>query len=187
MFRNTTLFGISMVPRRNRRILVLAVYLFLVLMIVFGMWRQDGYFFGFTGLPFVILTLLLTRYTFGKLVPNFTYNYEALEQVDISMPEEYGIASDTPVPMRAPAAAPDPDERDIAVRNAVHFSSFRALSIYLLLAWIEIAVAGDPRLHLERAAHLVAVYSIFAGVVLAFTLPQALVLWNETGLIAEQE
>lgn len=185
MFRDTELLGVSMVSQRNRRVLVVCVYVLFAALTLVGAVSNGRSLFGNTGLPFVLLVLLVTRYTFGRLVPNYTYDDEALQQVDTSMPEVYGITSEHPLVMK-PAAEPEPDERDVAVRNAAYYACFRALAVYILIAWIEIVVVTDPRFHLQAVAPTIAVYTVFSAVVLVFTLPQALILWNEPDLLGEE-
>lgn len=186
MFRSTKLFGISMVPQRNRRVLVAVVYLIFLGFITAGAVVRHADLFGMTGLPFILWVLLVTRYTFGRLVPNFTFDDRALEQVDTSMPETYGFNSSEQVPVKPVQVDPEPDERDLAIRNAAFFTSSRALAIYLLMSWIAILAAHDPRIHIAAFALPVAIYAVFAAVVMAFTLPQAIILWNEPDLVEEK-
>jgi hypothetical protein len=186
MFRSTSVLGVSMVSQRNRRILVALVYFSLIAFISAGAFLKKATLFGSTGFPFILWVLLVTRYTFGKLIPNFTFNIADLEQVDTSTPESYGFNSPTPVPVKPAQVDAEPDEREKAVRNAAHFTSSRAIAIYLLLSWIAIVFAQDASIHLATFALPIAIYVVLAAVVMAFTLPQAIILWNEPDLPEER-
>ncbi len=185
MFEETELLGFSMVSRKSRRILVVCVYLFFAVFVLAGAVRQSVSLFGVSGLPFIVAVLLLTRYTFGRLVPNYAFNDDAMQQVDISGPEEYAITGEKPVAVRRPAAMPDPDERDLAVRNSAYFAALRIVTVFLLIVWVAIVVAGHSRIDSGRLVPVVASYGVFAALVLLLTLPQAIILWNEPDLITD--
>ena len=86
-----------------------------------------------------------------------------------------------PFVTRAPLGSPAPwrnDERELHRRDRMHFQVYRFVIALVLLGYV---LGGDPfhYPHLSRAL-------ILAGVVLGLTLPQALLLWMEPDVEAEE-
>jgi hypothetical protein len=70
----------------------------------------------------------------------------------------------------------EPDERDIAVRNAAYFQSYRALAVYSIAIWV-----ASPLFFALKAPTAVRGLQllIMPLLAMALTLPQAVVLWTE--------
>jgi hypothetical protein len=70
----------------------------------------------------------------------------------------------------------EPDEREVAVRNAAYFEAYRVLAMYSIAAWV-----AWPFIFLLRASTAVQVLLLLTMPLLAMalTLPQAVVLWTE--------
>jgi len=70
----------------------------------------------------------------------------------------------------------DPDERDIAVRNAAHYKAYYIIAAYSLFACLYLVVLGMNRIPLL----------VFLPVgMFGPTLPQAVILWTEDDLPEE--
>ena len=86
-----------------------------------------------------------------------------------------------PFVTRTPLGSPAPwrnDERELHRRDRTHFQVYRFVIALVLLGYV---LGGDPFRypHLSRAL-------VLAGVVLGLTLPQALLLWMEPDVEAEE-
>lgn len=166
MVEEATLFGISMEPRRNRRILVSATY-GLVLIALTGVvivaWAFSGYLALILSLVYAII-LNSTFLLFGRIVKQTVF-----PEISIGEFVFLGLA-------RRRHQAGEPDERDLAVRNAAFFSAYRILAIYSFFVFLILFPVFDSG---NRLAFLLLVlpFLLFAP-----TLPQAILLWNEPDL-----
>lgn len=161
--QRTKFLGISMERRSRRRALVTGTYLFLaalmslVLVRQAGRLLQPGDFIGGANLVFILVFTVVSRWVFGSLV--------RMETVPVPQPGEFA-----------------PDERELVVRNRAHFYVFRCIAVYLTLLWMAYAVLnanGIATISLNVFGLL-----IFPAVIMAITLPQALILWTEPDLPA---
>ena len=103
----------------------------------------------------------------------------------------YKLAKDTVLPMQEANLGlslntlwhkSEPDERQVAVRNAAYYRAYRVVAVYLLLimpvaSWMVTGEAALNDVLLEFFA-----LSLF---VLVYTLPQAIMLWTEPDLPGE--
>lgn len=169
MLRQGTLIGISMEPRRNRRLLVIATYtcvLMLLTVIVTVAWAYSGHLSFVLSLVYAAI-LSLTFQFFGRIVRQTVFpELRIAEFVFLGL-----------TPKRRETG--EPDERDVAVRNAAFFTAYRILAIYSFLVFLVLLPAFNSR---NRLAFLLVVlpFLLFAP-----TLPQAVILWNEPDLVEE--
>lgn len=70
----------------------------------------------------------------------------------------------------------DPDERDIAVRNAAHYHAYYVIAIYALFACLYLVFSGMNRVPLLVLLPI----GVFGP-----TLPQAVILWTEADVPEE--
>lgn len=172
MFRATTIAGLSMSSRRNRRLLVVLTYFGIAAMTVV---------LGVSGathlqsplwliLVFVIVFSGVSRGLFGAVVPQQTLRDRT--------PKPSGGRFNLR-PTREWVDVPE-DERDVAVRNAAYFYAFRFVTLFALLVWFVVLVFQDPKVHIPSVVlQLLITYLV----VLMLTLPQAIMLWNHPDLI----
>jgi hypothetical protein len=172
---------VDMAPQMHRRILVMSIYLcFLVLMAIF--WSIDRW--RTTGVYIIFATVFVNRfflggYYFGGLVKPF--NGKAPRR------------SETPPPFMLLALRmwkPDPepneyrnDERELEQRDRAFYLSYQVLTIALTLVWlISDWMMKMPRL-LARvipvSANVLLYGFVLLACVVAITLPQSILLWNE--------
>jgi hypothetical protein len=172
--QRTRFLGISMAERSHRRALVVTVYILLTALIVgvaIAHGRSPlvtGHFLGDFNFVYTVVFLGISWLVFGSLVKQAT-----VPMADATRSEWKYISISKPVPY---TGAGDPDERELAVRNRAYFVSFRLMAAYLLLLWLAYLIlnkyAGSISVSLSASL-------VFPLVVMALTLPQAVVLWTE--------
>lgn len=186
MFEETSLFGISMAPRANRRALVVITYVFTALVIA-GCFLLMHWVSAMPGRSIAKIVLSLFAWVplflvqfiipgsgthkgiFGRLVPEQTFSYRKLTLI-----HTLGIARSVP-DEQAPG-----DEREIMVRNTAYFLAFKIVAWYafvFLFGCIVPLVNGD-----SQVARTVAAVAAIPIVVMLFTLPQAIIIWTEPDL-----
>ncbi len=163
MVEQATLFGISMEPRRNRRVLVTATYGVVSLAltgIVIVAWAFSGHLALVLSLVYAII-LNSTFVLFGRIV-----NQTVFPEIRVGGFVFLSLA-------RKRHQAGEPDERDLAVRNAAFFTAYRILAIYSFLVFLILFPVFNSG---NKLAFLLLVlpFLLFAP-----TLPQAILLWNE--------
>lgn len=168
MIEGTTFLGIPMDRRLNRRALVLVTYVGGVL-VVLGLSLVKARMALPIVMGFATLWFLIAFFVFGRIVSPFflvPWFGRAPQVVDRGM----GLTA-TVAPEEPPR-----DEREIALRNAAYHSAYKILVAAGLIAVgiVEVTVGMAPR---QRGIVLNTVM-IFLFV-LAFTMPQAVVLWQE--------
>jgi hypothetical protein len=165
MLRTPAFLGFSMVRRTNRRLLVATTYAILLalmatVIIILPSGRRDDaiwmcLFLAYFGVSRAIL---------GRLV----------EDTVLPVSRGAGLISLRLAPRHR--GEDEPDERDVAVRNAAYFEAYRALAVYSIALWVAsplfFSMSGSTsfRLLLLLTMPLPA---------MALTLPQAVLLWNE--------
>lgn len=170
MSDTSTVFGISMGPQRNRRLLVAVLYALCLASLMMGV--TAPYWFRELGLLIrqlfafaLILPFLASLVWFTQLAK---FRPLGLRPVSVEI-IRLGL---TPGP-RDPY---DPDEREVALRKAAHYQAFRFMIFYGCL----LATAFIFTDHLKSATAHRLMMALFALLVqLVFTLPQAIVLWTE--------
>ena len=176
MLRHTKYLGISMTPQRNRRLLVFLIYAaFVVLIAVHAMRHAIA---GFQDLGFlVMLGLMLTgKFAFGYLVPMYPFSRNAARVSDV--PEVNSLMH----PERN--AKFRDEEREIVVRNRAYYLAFNVILAYSLIVWCAGAFLTDARF-VDQTTAAWGAYAFLPVVVMALTLPQAIILWNEPDVIEE--
>lgn len=161
MLRTTVFLGVSMVEQKHRRWLVAIMYLVLlvaVMAVVLARSHVPGRYVSLIAQLFLLSLIFewrILRHLVGELVL------------------EGRPAKPTSLGLSATRRDPDePDERDVTVRNVAYFKAYRVLAWYSILASFVAAVWS--------AGHA-GVLFILLGVllVIATTLPQAILLWTE--------
>lgn len=159
MLRTPVILGVSMVRRKNRRWLVLVTYAALLALIlvvtVLLPWDRALHSPGLL----LLLCVFVSRGVFGSLVKNTLYTRRSSETISL------GLA-----PGRNREDG-EPDERELAVRNAAYFEAYRVLALYSFLLVVFALIGSNTASVLPQLA--------MPLLVMAYTLPQAVVLWTE--------
>jgi hypothetical protein len=173
MLRTPAFLGFSMVRRNNRRLLVATTYATLValmatIIVIFPSGRHNA---NVIWVCFFLAYNVVSRTVFGKLVKD-TVIPEARGGELISL----GLAP------RRHRNQDEPDEREVAIRNAAYFKAYRALAVYSIAIWV-----ASPLFFVLKAATAVRGLQllIMPLLAMALTLPQAIVLWNEPDMPEE--
>lgn len=156
-----------MVSRSNRRWLVVATYgTVIVLMAAYILLLPSKHMINAVNMCFVLAYLGASRVVFGRLV-KATVLPEPIGGEMISL----GLAETRPR-----RSEDDPDEREVAIRNAAYFKAYRAVALYSIALWVvspfffSLSAPTGVRGLMLLAMPLLA---------MALMLPQAVVLWTE--------
>lgn len=178
MLHNAKVLGVDMNRRSNRRMLVLITYAAVVIItIAFSLavvyvpqirieLLAGGMWF------FTTAWFLIAYFVFGRiaspfpLVPLFRY---PPQQVDRGL----GLSA------TVPPEEPQPDERDLSIRNSAYYVAYNIFIWICLAGFIALPLYEKTSLVMHKTILFTAV--VLLGV-LAFTLPQAVVLWRERDL-----
>jgi hypothetical protein len=166
MLKAPSFLGFSMVRRNNRRLLVAVTYAaFLALMVTAIIILPSRGLHAIVWMCLILAYNLISRAIFGRLVK------------DTVLPEMRGgeMTSLGLTPTRR-RTEDEPDERDVAVRNAAYFEAYRALAVYSIVVWVASPLVFE--LNASTAVRLIQLIAM-PLVVIALTLPQAVVLWTE--------
>jgi len=161
-----------MASRSNRRILVVLTYLFLLgLMAAVLIVLPLGDPLDAAWMCVILAYVLVSRAVFGRLVKDMV-----LPEIRLGQIAGLGLE---PRPNRN---KDELDEREVAVRNAAHFDAFRWLAIYSIGVWIAL-----PFFSFLSASEVIRVLQLASAptLAMAYTLPQALILWNEPDVPGE--
>lgn len=159
MLRTPVILGLSMVRRKNRRWLVAVTYAALLALILVVTVIRPWSLALNSRVWLLLLCAFVSRGVFGRLVKQTLYTRRWGETISL------GLA---PTPYRDDD---EPDERELAVRNAAYFEAYRVLALYSFLL-VMLTLSGS-----SAASVLTPV--AMPLLVLALTLPQAVVLWTE--------
>lgn len=166
MLRTPAFLGFSMERRNNRRLLVATTYaIFLVLMATVIIILPSGRQPNAVWMCLVLAYNVVSRAILGRLVK------------DTVLPELRGggLTSLGLAPGRR-RGEDEPDEREVAVRNAAHFEAYRALAVYSIAIW----VASPIFISLTASTAVRGLQLLIMPLLaMALTLPQAVVLWTE--------
>jgi len=167
MLVNRRLWGVSMNPRRNRRFLVLAMYLFIAFPLWVAIQRHNS---GIAAFSVLGIVGLINQFIFG----NFMF-----------WGKKYGGILK---PFRRDPERPN-DERELSARDAAHFSAYS--SVELLLFTILILPEVLPVRLLEHVSPSELLFytrtSLWGLLAVSMTLPQAILLWSEPDVENEPE
>ena len=170
MLTAPTFLGFSMVPRNNRRRLVVIVYAILIALVA-----AAGIIFPsvryLRGRALAISSSMVLAYCvvswsiFGKLAK------------DTVLPQTCGRKmTSLGLSPRRRRAEDDLDEREVAVRNAAYFAAYRAVAVYSYFLWMACAFSCVLSAPIALLLLQLLVVPLLAMV---FTLPPAVVLWTE--------
>jgi len=167
MLRTPAILGFPMVRRNNRRLLVIATYgTLLVLMAAYILLLPSRDLLNAINMCFVLAYVGASRGVFGRLVK------------ETVLPEPHGgeMISLGLAEARPHRSEDNPDEREVVVRNAAHFQAYRALAVYSIALWLV-----SPFFFSWSGSMGVRGFMLLAMPLLAMavTLPQAVVLWTE--------
>ncbi len=171
MLRTPAFLGFSMVSRYHRRLLVATTYSTLLALMagivtVVPSRRSPDVVW----MCVILAYNVVSRVIFGRLVK------------DTVLPDLHGgrLTSLGLTPGRR--RENEPDEREIAVRNAAHFQAYRALAMYSIALWLV-----SPLFFLLESSTAVRVLQLLTMplMAIALTLPQAVVLWTEPDIPEE--
>jgi len=147
-----------MVRRKNRRWLVAVTYAtLLVLLLTLGPHRHWNQGMN-VGTWLLLAVVFVSRGVFGSLVNQTMVPERRGEPISL------GLA-----PMRH-RDEDEPDERELAVRNAAYFEAYRVLAVYSAFLVLYSSTSFGA-----FALPLIAMPLL----VMALTLPQAVILWTE--------
>lgn len=181
MLRNVSVLGVDMNRRSNRRMLVLLTYTaVMVITVAFSLavvyvpririeLLAGGMWF------FTTVWFLIAYFVFGRiaspfpLVPLFRYPPQLVDR---------GLGLSATVP----PDEPQPDERDLAIRNSAYYVAYNIFMWICLGGFVALPLYENAPPVMHKIIRFTAV--ILLGV-LAFTLPQAVVLWRERDLPTE--
>jgi len=165
MLVNRHIWGVSMNSRRNRRWLVVMLYVFIGFLIVLALLRHISDFTIFFIVFIVVNPLIFGDFMFwGK-------KYGGLLKPFHQDPERPN------------------DERELAARDSAHFRAYTTLVLLLFtILLVPDWVPARYRDHLSATELLfytrTSLWGLFA---IAITLPQAILLWSEPDVDGEPE
>jgi len=168
MMTNPVFLGFSMAQRNNRRLLVVATYGVLFLLMI-GMFAARADMIITVLVCLNLAWLLASGSVLGRLIKNTSVpqSLPPREPVNLGLtPKHHGLD--------------EMDERDVAVRNAACFKAYRVVAAYAVLLYLTPAVISSSYLS-TRLCELL----LTPLMAMAVTLPQAIVLWNEPDLPME--
>ena len=164
-----TIFGISMAFKTSRRWLVLICYGVLCASILLA-------FFAKSMEVRFALTVIMNM-VFGSV--QFVIFYKLAKDTVLPMQQDVRTAS-LGLLRKGSSNANKPDEREVAIRNAAYYKAYRVIVIAcLLLMPIAMNILISP---LNEG--LLALF-MCSFLVVALTLPQAIILWTEPDLPGE--
>jgi hypothetical protein len=165
MLVNRQVWGVNMNPRRNRRFLILVMYLFIGFLFWLEIQRR---FSGWT--LFLVILAVINPLIFGDFM---------------FWGKKYGGLLK---PFHRDSERPN-DERELAARDAAHFSAHT--TVELLLLTILILPEWLPARLLENASPPQLLFytrtSLWGLLAVSMTLPQAILLWREPDIESEPE
>ncbi len=172
------ILGISMASGRNRRRLVVATYAFLTIVVAALVWKPWGSVLQGPVYFLVIIFSGVSNGTFGAIVRQFTFPVRR-NVIDPGLElEGHNPTVDLD---------PEPDERDTKIRDHAYFIAFRVIAAGLIMSFLILVIVARP----DFPAHsLFTVARCIDGLlmplaILALTLPQAIILWQQPDLITD--
>lgn len=169
MMRTRVFLGLSMAEQSHRRILIIATYL--VLAILMGAIIAASANVVIVTLACVILAWNIFS---GSLLGRLVANTSVPQSMRFGELIDLGLA-------RNPRDPDAMDERDVAVRNAACFKAYRVIGFYTLVLVLlapGLGAMATVRTFEALLAPLLA---------MAVTLPQAIILWTEPDVPIEAQ
>lgn len=172
MFQRTTVLGISMTPRHNRRVFVTLAYA-LLLLVMASLSMLDP-FRHETIIWFYLAVMIVSHWVFGRLVrPMF--------------PLDTGPKQDAVhVSPYVDRSRPEEDERETAVRSDSYVFAYRAIAIYSVMLLMLFPVLIEREINsLATYRTITLQFLVMLLFAIVFTLPQATILWKQDDLFSE--
>ncbi len=186
--RRTTVFGLNMASQTARRRLVVAAYTVLVLLILAG-WLLDR--LRTTGIYIYFAAWLISYFVLGGYGPSglikpFNGRAPRARPVPSSLVELQLRA--TGVLENLNPEEYHNDERELERRDRVHYQAYQGMCVLLALIWVLAMWELHPP-HLLPTGLVPILLNLVAlpSVLLAVTLPQAILLWTDPDLEPEPE
>ena len=154
-----------MAPQKNRRLFVIATYAILLACVTIILTVPPlGGRVRLMWLLFVPLAYNVVGYAvFGKLVRPTVLTPRGGKMTGLDL-----------TPTRRDLD--EPDERELAVRNAAHYQAFRVATVYGFVVWVSIPSFW----HLNGpSVVLLVLLLVMPLLTILLTLPQAIILWTE--------
>lgn len=178
---------VDMAPQAHRRTLVVFIYATLTALMaalfLADRWRTTGYYLVIA--TFLVNRLFLGGYNFGGLIKPFSGKPPQRSEA----PPFLLLALRVYRPGRAENEYRS-DERELQQRDRAHYQAYQALAVVLAVLWL---LAGwrtfNPKLlaWVPVSADLLIYGVVLAAIVVALTLPQAILLWTEPDMESEAE
>jgi hypothetical protein len=171
--------SLDMAPRSHRRTLVVLIYATLAALMA-GLffadhWRVSGYYLVLA--TFLVNRLFLGGYNFGGLIKPF--NGKPPQRAEAPPFLLLALRVYRPEPAESEYRS---DERELQQRDRAHYQAYPALTITLAVLWL-LASWNTFRPHLLAwipvSPSLLIYGVVLAAMVVALTLPQAILLWTE--------
>lgn len=169
MSRTPTIFGISMASKTKRRWLVLVCYVVLCASILLA--------FSSKSMATRFALTVIMNMVFGSI--QFVIFYKLAKDTVLPLQQDFGTVS-LGLSRNLFSNTKKLDEREVAIRNAAYYRAYRIIVIALLLLMpIALKFLMTP-----INEGILALY-MCSFLVVALTLPQAIILWTEPDLPEE--
>ncbi len=182
MFEETRLLGISMTSRAHRRALVVITYAAATVLILVAaaaiVARPRGWYTAAASVVFnlwFVFLMIIGRGIFGRFVRSGFREFIGPPRASVQT--RLGLAAS------APEDEPATDEREVAVRDHAYRLAYEGLAIgtsFLFPMIAAVMAFGSPRIAVAAVTLATLLY-----VIVALTLPQAVILWTELDPIEE--
>ncbi len=177
---------VDMAQRTRRRALVVGIYITMALLMA-GLfladhWRSSGFYLVYA--TFAVNWLFLGGYNAGGLIKPF--NGQSPRRTEMAPPFlVLGLHLYHPTPGESEYRS---DERELEQRDRAHYVAYKVLTIVLVVVWL---LANWNTFRPKLLAWIpvspsLLIYGVaLAAIVVALTLPQAILLWAEPDMEAE--
>lgn len=181
--RRTTVLGFNMAKQAARRRLVAATYTLLGLLVATG-WLLDR--FQASGIYIYFAAYFISYFVFGGYGPSglikpFNGRAPRVQPMPANLME---------LELRATGNLDNPnpaqyrnDEREVERRDRVHYQAYQSICVLLALIWfLAMGELHPPRWIPAGLLPMLLYLVALPAVLLAITLPQAILLWTEPDL-----
>lgn len=181
--RKTKILGLSMETRSARRRLIVAVYALLAALLAGG-WFLDQ--LHVTGTYVYFAAFFIGYFIFGGtgaygLIKPFTGKGPRNPPMPSSLVELH-LAITGALPRPKPDEYRN-DERELLLRDRAHYRAYPVLFAVIVFIWV--ITLWTPRMYSPALEHRLVLLLATAGILIAVTLPQALILWTEPDMEAD--
>jgi hypothetical protein len=175
MIEKVSFLGISLRTRQRRRMLVLAYYAVVLLLIAPCIWKQKV-------IPgaLIIQTMTLGGFFGGIRAEGVIKPYSE----DIREPGYSGIQELNLNGVRAFAVRPLLDEREVHERDHAHYTAYRILRLSVgIMGFLYVAgMIAAPTFVANNISNLLWIFIVFV-----LSLPQSVILWTEPEPLADPD